>query len=156
MDIIYSRILLEFSGSSGAFLILFIIFTQLGICRWPADILTMCLGYALIVCFSFGFVIIMAALTELSESFERVSHIITYLMLPFTGVFFPLFLAPPQYRNILLDMPLVDAVEFFHSGYYGHRMPTYYHLYYTIFMILAMILFGYLLTNISIRKIQLT
>jgi len=154
MDIIYSRILLEFSGAAGAFFILYLIFVQLGICTWPADVLTMALGYILVIWFSFAFVLIMAALAELSETIDRVSHIILYLMLPFSGIFIPLYAIPEQYREFLLYFPLIDAVEYFHSGYYGDRMTTYYHLGYSMFVILAMTLFGYALTNITIRRVQ--
>lgn len=155
MDIIYSRILLEFSGAAGAFFILYLVFVQLGICHWPADTLKMALGYLLVIWFSFAFVLIMAALAELNETIERVSHIILYLMLPFSGVFIPLYAVPEQFREILLYFPLVDAVEYFHGGYYGGRMQTYYHLPYTMFTILAMTLFGYALTNLAIRHAQL-
>lgn len=154
-DVIYSRILLEFSGAAGAFFVLYLVFIQLGICHWPSDILTMALGYILVMWFSFAFVLIMAALAELSETIERVSHIILYLMLPFSGVFIPLYAIPEKFRELLLYFPLVDAVEFFHSGYYGDRMPTYYNLGYSVLVILAMTLFGYALTNIAIRRVQL-
>ncbi|MBW4048113.1 MAG: ABC transporter permease [Proteobacteria bacterium] len=154
MDIIYSRIFLEFSGGSGAFFILYLAFVKLGICHWPADTLTMALGYLLVIWFSFAFVLIMAALAELSETIERVSHIILYLMLPFSGVFIPVYAVPQQFREPLLLFPLIDAVEYFHRGYYGTRMPTYYHLGQTIFATLAMTLFGYGLTAIAIRRVQ--
>ena len=154
IDIIYSRILLEFSGAAGAFLILYLIFIQLGICQWPADVLSMTLGYILVIWFSFSFVIIMSALAEMSETIERVSHIILYLMLPFSGVFIPLYVLPGNFREILLYFPLVDAVEYFHSGYYGNRMPTYFHLGYSISVICALTLFGLALTNIAIKKVE--
>ena len=154
IDIIYSRILLEFSGAAAAFFILYLIFVQLGICHWPADSLKMAIGYILIISFSFAFVLIMAALAELSETIERVSHIILYLMLPFSGVFIPLYGVPEQFRRVLLYFPLVDAVEFFHRGYYGDRMPTYYNLEYTALAIIAMTLFGLTLTKIAIKRVQ--
>lgn len=154
MDIIYSRILLEFSGAAGAFFILYLVFIQLGICHWPADTLTMALGYILVIWFSFAFVLIMAALAELSETIERISHIILYLMLPFSGVFVPLYVIPEQFREMLLYFPLVDAVELFHSGYYGDKMPTYYKIDYTVFFILGMTLFGYAIINIAINRVQ--
>ena len=154
IDIIYSRILLEFAGAAGAFFILYLIFIQMGICYWPADILTMAFGYMLVIWFSFAFVLIMAALAELSETIERISHIILYLMLPFSGVFIPLYAVPDRFRDFLLYFPLVDAVEYFHAGYYGARMQTYYNLNYTIQALLVMTLFGYALTNISIRRFQ--
>ncbi len=155
MDIIYSRILLEFSGAAGAFLILYLVFVQLGICQWPADVLTMAMGYLLVIWFSFAFVLIMAALAELSETIERVSHIILYLMLPFSGVFIPLYAIPPQFRDILIKVPLIDAVEYFHSGYYGSAMKTYYDLPYTVITTLALTLFGLALTKLAIRRVQL-
>ena len=155
IDIIYSRILLEFSGGAGAFIFLYFTFVQLGICRWPADWLTMAIGYIIVIWFSFAFVLIMAALAELSDTIERVSHIILYLMLPFSGVFVPLYAIPASFREPLLRFPLVDAVEYFHHGYYGARLPTYYHLNYTVFTILAITLFAYALTNIAIRRVHL-
>ncbi len=156
IDIIYSRILLEFSSSAIAFFVLYLVFVEIGICHAPADPLVMAAGYALVIWFSFGFVLIMASLSELSETIERLSHIILYLMLPFSGVFLPLFGVPPQYRNLLLYFPLVDAVEYFHSGYYGARLPTFYHLPYTLFILLALTLFGLSLTQIAIKRSQLT
>ena len=154
IDIIYSRILLEFSGAAGSFFILYLVFIQLGICTWPADVLTMAIGYLLVIWFSFAFVLIMAALAELSETIERISHIILYLMLPFSGVFIPLYAIPTEFREMLLYFPLVDVVEYFHYGYYGNRMPTYYNIGYSIIMILAMTLFGYSLTKIAVRRVQ--
>jgi capsular polysaccharide transport system permease protein len=116
----------------------------------------MALGYILVIWFSFAFIMIMSALAEMSETIERVSHIILYLMLPFSGVFIPLYALPEEYRRLLLYMPLVDAIEYFHYGYYGDRMPTYFNLGYTLLTLTALTLFGYALTNIAIRKVQST
>jgi capsular polysaccharide transport system permease protein len=115
----------------------------------------MALGYMLVIWFSFSFVLIMAALAELSDTIERLSHIILYLMLPFCGVFIPLFAVPLPYRDYLELFPLVDAVEYFHHGYYGHAMLTYYDIPYTLFSLLALTLFSLALTNLSIRRTQL-
>jgi capsular polysaccharide transport system permease protein len=120
----------------------------------PADILTMVLGYLLVVWFSFAFVMIMAALSELSEAVDRISHIILYLMLPFSGVFIAAYMVPQQIREYLLLFPLVDAVEYFHHGYYGSRMLTYYHIEYTVVVTLAMTLVGLILTQVAIRRVQ--
>jgi capsular polysaccharide transport system permease protein len=97
----------------------------------------------------------MAALSEMSETIDRLSHIITYLMLPFSGVFIPIFSIPAAYRHLLLLFPLVDAVEYLHYGYYGARIPTYWHITYTIFTLTAFTLFSLCLTNIAIRRSHL-
>lgn len=155
LDIIYARIILEFSSSAIAFVILYLVFIAIGICQWPADALTMAVGYLLVIWFSFCFVLIMSALADVSETIERISHIILYLMLPFSGVFIPLFTIPTYYREILLYFPLVDAVEYFHRGYYGARIPTYVNMPYTLFTLLSMTLFSLSLTKLTIRKIML-
>ncbi len=155
IDIIYARIILEFASAAFAFFLLYLIFVAIGICHWPADTLTMALGYLLIMWFSFCFVLTMAALSELSETIERMSHIILYLMLPFCDVFIPAYAVPAQYREPLLYFPLVDAVEYFHRGYYGSEIPTYFHLTYSIFTTLLFMLFSLALTKIAIRRAQL-
>ena len=152
IDIFYSRILLEFSGAATAFFALYISFIFLHICRPPSNPLQMALGYLLIIWFSFAFVLFMAALSELSETIERLSHIILYLMLPVSGVIVPLFAIPAQYRNLLLYFPLVDCVEYFHRGYYGTRIPTYYHLSYTLISTLFFTLFALSLVQKAIHR----
>ncbi len=154
MDIIYSRILLEFSSSMAVFLFLFPIFIAVGICHMPANILTMALGYLLIIWFSFGFVLVMAGLAELSETIEKTSHIILYLMLPFCGVFIPTFMVPEPYRSYLLYWPLIDAVDYFHHGYFGGAVPSYYHINYTLFTLIGITLLGLAISGIAIKRVK--
>ncbi len=154
MDIIYARIILTFASAAAAFFTLYPIFTFLGVTHLPASWYAFGMGYLLVIWFSFAFVLIMAALAELSETIEKTSHIILYLMLPFSGVFIPLYLVPEPYRHYLLYFPLIDAVEYFHHGYFGMQMPTYYHIPYTLFALVAMTLFGYTLTELAIKRVK--
>ncbi|WP_175720817.1 ABC transporter permease [Burkholderia anthina] len=155
IDILYSRIILEFAGGTAAFIVLYVIFVVIGICQLPADLLDMILGFLLILWFSFNFVLTMVALSELSETIERVSHVILYLMLPFTGVFLPTYLLPPQIAEMLTYFPLVDAVEYFHHGYYGARMSTLYYLDYTVVVLTFFTLFSLSMAHFAIRRVQL-
>ncbi len=154
MDIIYARILLEFGSAAAVFLFLFPIFIAIGICHIPSNLFVMAVGYLLIIWFSFGFVLIMAGLAELSETIEKTSHIILYLMLPFSGVFIPTFLVPEPYRSYLLYFPLIDAVDYFHHGYFGPSVPSYYHLGYTVFALLGMTLFGLAISGVAIKRVK--
>ncbi|MBW8073250.1 MAG: sugar ABC transporter permease [Ferrovum sp.] len=153
IDLFYSRILLEFSGAAGSFLMLYLVFVALGICHWPADVLQMILGYLMVVWFSFGFVLLMGALSELSETIDRISHIILYLMIPFSGVFAPAEIIPEKFRDAMLLFPLLDTVEMFHAGYFGERMHTYYSVPYTLMANLVMTFMGLLLTQLAIRRV---
>lgn len=154
IDVIYARIILSFASAAAAFFVLYPVFTFLGITCLPYDWFEFALGYLLVIWFSFAFVMIMSSLSELSESIEKTSHIIMYLMLPFTGVFFPLYIVPEPYRDWLLRFPLIDAVELFHAGYFGPRMPTYYDLGYTVVVLIAMTLFGCALAKLAITRVK--
>lgn len=156
MDILYSRILLEFSSAMAVFLFLFPIFIVIGICHMPANLLVMALGYILVIWFSFGFVMIMAGLAELSEAIEKTSHIILYLMLPFSGIFIPTFVVPEPYRHYLLYFPLIDAIDYFHHGYFGAGIPSYYHMTYTIASLIFMTLFGLGISGVAIKRIKIS
>jgi capsular polysaccharide transport system permease protein len=155
IDIIYARIILEFAGATASFLVLFSIFVVAGICRLPADVLTMIVGYFLVMWFSFNFVMVMAALSELSETIDRISHIILYLMLPFCGAFIPTYLIPGQAGYLLSFFPLVSAVEYFRHGYYGDRMPAIYQIGPTLLILSFFTLFALTITKIAIRRVQL-
>jgi capsular polysaccharide transport system permease protein len=155
IDLFYSRILLEFSGAIASFLILYLVFVALGICQWPANVLLMVFGYFMVMWFSFGFVLIMGALSELSETVDRISHIVLYLMLPFSGIFMPAYLVPAQFRDPLLLTPLINCVEMFHAGYFGDRMQTYYSIPYTASINLVLTFAGMLMVNIAIRRVKI-
>ncbi|OXJ19158.1 ABC transporter permease [Burkholderia sp. AU6039] len=154
-DILYSRIILEFAGATASFIVLFVILIVIGICQFPADVLEMIVGYFLIIWFSFSFVITMAALSEMSESIDKISHIILYLMVPFSGVFIPLYALPPKLIDLMLYFPLINAVEYFHHGYYGDRMPTFYNLGYTVAVLSFFTLFSLSIMHLAIRRVQL-
>jgi capsular polysaccharide transport system permease protein len=154
MDILYARIILTFASGAAAFMVLYPIFTFLGITHLPAHWFAFGVGYFLVIWFSFAFVLIMAALAELSETIEKTSHIILYLMLPFSGIFIPMYIVPEPYRHYLLYFPLIDCVEYFHHGYFGSQMHTYYHLPYTLAALIAMTLLGYTLTETAIKRVK--
>ncbi len=155
IDVVYARIFLAFGSAAASFFVLYPIFTFVGITRPPYDWLEFAIGYLLVIWFSFAFVLIMSSLSELSETIEKTSHIIMYLMLPVSGVFFPLYIVPQPYRDWLMSFPLIDAVEYFHAGYFGPRMPTYYNLGYTIVVLIAMTLFGFALAELAIKRVKI-
>ena len=75
-------------------------------------------------------------------------------MLPFTGVFFPTFVVPEPYRSYLLYFPLIDAVDYFHHGYFGPSIPSYYDMRYTLLVLLGMTLFGLAISGVAIRRVK--
>lgn len=75
-------------------------------------------------------------------------------MLPFCGVFYPTFIVPEPYRSYLLYFPLIDAVDYFHHGYFSSQIPSYYNIDYTVFVLIAMTLFGLAISGLAIKKVK--
>jgi capsular polysaccharide transport system permease protein len=154
VDFFYSRIILEFTSVTASFLLIFIIFMFAGISHAPADLLDMTIGWLLIAWFAFGFVMVMGALSEMNDVIEKISHVILYFMLPVSGAFVPAYVVPDTLRDYLLLFPLVDGVEYFHYGYYGNAMKTYFDLEYTIVANLVLTLFGLALMVKAVRRVE--
>lgn len=154
-DFFYSRIILEFASVTASFLIIFFIFLFADIAHFPSDTLTMVLGWCLIAWFSFNFVMIMGALSEMSEVIDKISHVILYFMLPVSGAFIPTYILPEPLRGYLLLFPLVDCVEYFRHGYYGVDMETYFDIEYTVVVNLFFTFFALALMTKAVRKVEI-
>ena len=154
MDFFWARILLEYGAGTAGFLLVYLLFLAFGVTHWPYDTLTMIFGWLLIAWFSFSFSLFTAAISEFSEAIEKIWHVVLYFMLPISGSFFPAYVVPQPFRNYLLLSPLVDATEYFHHGYYGPRMPTYYNMGYLIAVNTLFTLIALSMIKIVGRRVQ--
>jgi len=118
-DIFVSRILLEIAGTTLSFLIISSILIAAGVMHLPDNIFKVFLGWFLLAWFSGGVALIIGAAAYLSETFERLWHIITYLFLPICGAFTMTAFAPPPLAVILEHVPIVSCVELLREGYFG-------------------------------------
>lgn len=150
LDIVLARTLLEFVGVTTSFVILTIVFEQLGLMERPSDPLTAMLGWFYLMWFVFGVGMIAAYLGAVSELFDRIWHVVLYLTLPFTGAFSVLAWLPPEAQGILLWSPMVNAVEMLREGYFGIGVKAMYSIQYLVEVNAAVTLLGLLL----VRKIR--
>lgn len=154
LDLFLARLLLELSGGTISLLVLALGFGALGWMAFPADVLTMVAAWLLLAAFAIGLGLIVGALSELSEMFERIWHTITYLMFPLSGAVFMVDWLPRQARELVLCLPMVHAVEMLRHGYFGGRVHTYESPAYLVVVDLAMILLGLLLVSHSAAKVE--
>jgi capsular polysaccharide transport system permease protein len=150
LDLVLSRTLLEFASVTTSFVILTIMFQQLGLMEMPAAPLTAVIGWFYLMWFVLGVGMIAAYLGAVSELFDRIWHVALYLTLPFTGAFSMLAWLPPEAQNILLWSPMVNAVEMVREGYFGSGVKTMYSVQYLIEVNASLTLLGLLL----VRKIR--
>lgn len=155
LDILLSRVILEWVGSSASIIILTILFSSTGAMHWPANILTAILAWLLLAWFSLSLGLIIGALSERSDTLERTWHIITYLMFPLSGAVFMVHWLPDSAKELLLWVPMVHAVEMLRHGYFGNVVPTYENPIYLFTINIIMLLIGLALVRFIDRRMQL-
>lgn len=132
LDIFIARLLLEVAGATISLVVLLGGLILFGWADAPADLLTMTIGWLMLIWFTAGLALIVGALSERSEAFERLWHTLTYLMFPFSGAAFMVEWLPPRMQEVVLWIPVVHGVEMLRGGYYGNLVHPHYSLAYLV------------------------
>ncbi len=154
IDIFLSRIILEWVGTTASFAVLTVFFSSLGAMQWPSDIWPVIGGWLLLAWFSLSLGLIVGALSERSEAFERTWHIATYLLFPLSGAVFMVHWLPKAAQDAVLALPMVHGVEMIRSGYFGQVVPTYESPAYVATVNLVLMLIGLALVREAGRRVQ--
>jgi capsular polysaccharide transport system permease protein len=149
LDIFTARLLLETAGATASMVVLFTIFIAAGLVSLPADPLTMAVAWIWFCAFAAALGLIVGALSERSDTFERVWHTLTYLFFPFSGAVFMVDWFSESVQNTLLWIPQVNGVEMLRSGYYGPAMRAHYSVTYMLVVVTVMFWVGLLLVRRS-------
>lgn len=126
LHIYAARNLLEFLGATAAFAIVYAILIALGEARPPADWLLLYGGWLLMALLGGGLALIVSGLALRSDVMERITPLITYILIPLSGVFFMLAWTPPAYRELLMLIPIPHAVEMVRAGVFGEFVETHF------------------------------
>lgn len=147
LHIYISRVLLEFAGTTIAFIVVYIILLVLGQVHLPANYLLLYSGWLILSVQSVGIAWILSALALRSEVIERVVPVLQYGLIPLSGAFVMAAWLPQNYREILLLVPMPNAVEMVRAGVFGEFVKTYYHISYAVAWAGALNLVGLLLLS---------
>jgi capsular polysaccharide transport system permease protein len=60
----------------------------------------------------------------MSEAFERVWHLLTYLLFPVSGAMFMADWLPEPMREVVLSLPMVHGVEMLRGAWFGDAVKT--------------------------------
>lgn len=154
IDIFLSRAILELIGATASIIVLTVGFSFAGAMQWPQDILLILGGWLLLCWFAIALGFIVGATSELSESFERVWHVFTYLMFPLSGAVYMVNWLPRAAQDAALWLPMVNGVEMIRHGYFGTIVPTHENPAYLMRANLVLTLIGLLLVRESGRRVQ--
>ena len=149
LDLFLARLILEIAGATTALVALSALLVGSGFMEPPVDVLTMAGGWFLLAWFATGLGLIVGALTERSQAFERIWHILTYLAFPVSGAFFMVEWLPKHAQELALWVPMINGVEMMRDGYYGAAVKTHYSIAYMVLVNIEMMLVGLLLVHKS-------
>lgn len=142
LDLITVRFLVEFIGSMMAYCLVAMLLILIGLFPVPADLGMLIFGFVLYGFFTFSVALILAPLSEVSETLEKFMPVTTYLMVPFSGTFNMTSWLAPDIRDWLLYSPPVSAMELQRYGIWGDKITPYYDVPYTIAVSLVLMLIG--------------
>ncbi|MDZ4362852.1 ABC transporter permease [Brevundimonas sp.] len=126
LHIYASRNLLEFLGATGAFVVVYAILMTLGQVSLPHDWLLLYFGWIVLGLMGMGLALTLSGLAVRFEVMERIVPLLTYALIPLSGVFFMADWLPPAYREMFLLIPLPHPVEMIRAGVFGEFVVTHY------------------------------
>jgi capsular polysaccharide transport system permease protein len=118
----------------------------------PADLGMLLFGWFLYGLFTLGVALVMAPLSEISETIEKFLPVTTYLMVPFSGTFNLTSWLSPNVRDIMLYSPPVTGMELMRYGIWGDKITPYYDVPYALAVSLVLIMIGLVLCQ-KIRRV---
>jgi capsular polysaccharide transport system permease protein len=155
-DMLVARALLEGASTVLALTLLLGIAMMFGFSDVPARPLTLLAAVALMLWFSFGLSMIVAAASQRSHAFGRLLHPALYLSMPLSGAFFVLAWLPQGFRSALQWVPLVQIFELARRGMFEAYQTPYVDVSYLLAWCLALTLVGMLALKAVRPGIQLT
>ena len=154
LDVYASRIILEIMGATVSLIVLTLFFSSIGWMELPKDILILVEGWILLSWFAVALSLLVGALSERSEMFERVWHIATYLLFPLSGAVFMVDWIPKAAQDVLLWLPMIHGTEMIRHGFFGNIVPTYENPFYFSSVNLILTFIGLALVRETGRRVE--
>jgi capsular polysaccharide transport system permease protein len=140
-----SRSVLEFAGATAAFIVVYLTLLLFRQVTFPHDWLLLYMGWGLMWLMAAGTGFIFSGLATRFEVMERVVPLLSYAMIPLSGVFFMVDWLPPSVRDKYLWVPYPNAIEMIRAGVFGEFVPTHFNIFYAIGTAILLFLVGLLL-----------
>lgn len=152
IDFILARFVIEVLGGMMAYLFAAIFLIAIGEFPIPADMGLMISGWALYAFFCLSLCFVIAPLSEMSEILEKFIPVITYIMIPVSGLPYMVSWLTPTAREFLLLSPFVNGMEMMRKGIWGDDITAYYNIWNPIGCSIVLTLIGLTLCR-RVRRI---
>lgn len=151
LDLLLVRFAIELIGHMMAYLFIGTVLWVLGIFPTPYDIGFLMLGWVYYALFTFSVMLVVAALSEMSETIEKILPVITYIMIPLSGAFYLVSALTPAAGDVVLYSPPVHGMEMMRYGVFGPSIDPRFDYVYPLQFSLICLALGLLLCRV-IRK----
>jgi ABC-2 type transport system permease protein/capsular polysaccharide transport system permease protein len=128
LDIYLARLILEAAGATMSFVILSLFFHFMGWLSLPENVLQVAGGWLMTAWFGFSLALFVGALSETSETVEKLWHPAAYFAFPLSGAAFLVNALPPVAQKYILYLPMVHGVEFLREGFFGSAIVAHYNM----------------------------
>jgi capsular polysaccharide transport system permease protein len=152
VDFVIARFAIEMIGGMMAYLFIGCVLYALDFFPEPADLGFLLAGWALYMLFVFCACLVIAPLSEMSETIEKLLPVTVYVAIPFSGTFNMVSWLSPAARDVVLWSPLVNAMEMMRYGLFGNAVRPYYSIWDPIAVSAVLAIIGFAL----IRHVRAT
>lgn len=142
IDFVFVRYLLELIGHLMAYIFIGVALHMFGFFPTPYDLSFMLLGGLYYAYFALAASFVLAPLSEMSETIEKLVPVVTYIMIPFSGAFNMVSWVVPQGQEILMYSPPVHAMEMMRYGLFGDVVQARFDYFYPFMVNSVFLLIG--------------
>jgi len=132
LDVYLARVFLEFMAVSTSFVALGIAFWAMDWVPAPEDLLQVLEGWLLLGWFGAGLGLTIGGLSEKFQVVQNLWPPFSYVLMPFSGVAYIADALPHQMREIVLWLPMLNALEYLREGWFGSLMHAHYDIPYVL------------------------
>lgn len=147
LDIFTARIVLEFMAVTTALTVLAIVLNLFAFLPLPEDVLQVLAAWMLLAWFAAGLGLTIGGLSEKFPVIGRFWHPFSYALMIVSGVAFLVESLPPATRELVLWVPMINAVEYMREGWFGSEITAYYDLPYLTYCNIGLTLLGLMLVR---------
>lgn len=153
IDFVFVRFLIELLGGMMAYLFIAIVLIAFDAFPVPANIGTFLAGWGLYALFTLSLCFVVAPLSEMSEVLEKFMPVVTYIMIPFSGLFTMNAWLTPNIRAIMMYSPFINGMELMRKGIWGDQVTVYYDVWNPLICSMVLFIIGLALCRNVRRKL---
>lgn len=151
LDFVLARFIIEMLGGMMAYVFIGAILIAFDEFPLPSNIGLFLAGWFIYAFVSFSFAVVVAPLSEMSEVLEKLVPVVTYIMIPVSGLFTMASWLTPDLRAYMLWSPFVNGMEMMRGGIWGEDIAIYYNIWNPIIFGTVQVMLGLFLCR-RVRK----